>query len=218
VSHQDAAEGTDSAFTRPGEGAEGNARLTGALGTLLTVLLVAEGLTILAIRELITIHVFLGLLLLTPAALKIGTTTYRFVRYYLHDRAYVRRGPPQLLLRVIAPVLVLATVAMLASGVALLTRSPGNAGILLTVHKASFIVWAALMVVHFLGHVVEGLRLTVHDWRPARGVTGHRGRATRRCVVLFTLLVGVGVAATFTPTNHWSGQQAPGEQQHQHER
>jgi len=103
-------------------------------------------------------------------------------------------------------------------GVALLTRSPGNAGILLTTYKASFIVWAALTVVHLLGHVVDGLRLTVHDWQPARGVTGPRGRATRRCLVLLTLLVGVGVAATFTPTNHWSGQQAPGEQQHQHER
>jgi len=216
VTYQYAAAGVDPAAAAPDDGVEGNARLTGAVGTLLVVLLAAEGLTILAIRQLITIHIFLGLLLLTPAALKIGTTTYRFVRYYLHGEAYVRRGPPQLLLRVLAPVLVLATVVMLASGVALLTRSPGDTGIFLTVHKASFFVWAALMVVHFLGHVAEGLRLTVRDWRPAGGVAVPRGRAMRRWLVVVTLLVGVGVAAAFTPGNSWSRQ--PGRGEHQQER
>ncbi len=213
MTYQNAAQGSVAAVAAPDDGVEGNARLTGAVGTLLVLLLAAEGLTILAIRQLITIHIFLGLLLLTPAALKIATTTYRFVRYYLHDEAYVRRGPPQLVLRMLAPVLVLATVVMLASGVALLTRSPQNPGVFLTVHKVSFFAWAALMVVHFLGHVAEGLRLTVRDWRPAGDAAAARGRAVRRWVVVVALLVGVGVAATFTPGNSWSGQLGRGEQQ-----
>src|ERR1700760_2290030 len=75
-------------------GVEGNSRLTAANGLLLTILLAVEGLTILSIRGLITLHIFLGLLLLTPIALKLITTTYRFARYYLNAQAYVRRGPP----------------------------------------------------------------------------------------------------------------------------
>jgi len=195
------------------DGVEGNARLTSANATLLTVLLAGEGLTILQIRQLITIHAFLGLLLLAPVALKIATTSYRFARYYLGESAYANRGPPQLLFRVLGPVLVVATVAVLASGVALLTRTPRNAGLLLTAHKASFIVWVALMAVHFVGHIAESLRLMVQDWRPRRSAPELRGRAARRAVVALTLLVGVGIAAALTPSNSWSNEA----QQQQHE-
>ncbi len=186
------------------EGVEGNARLTGATGVLLTALLLVEGLTILQIRQLITVHIVVGLLLLAPIALKIGTTTYRFARYYLGSATYVRRGPPPLLLRVLAPVLVLATVVMMASGLALLTRSPDDAGPFLPVHKASFIAWAALMVVHFLGHIIDSVRLIMRDWRPARG-RASEGRGVRRGVLVVTLLVGVAVAAAVAPGNSWSG-------------
>jgi len=195
------------------DGVEGNARLTSASGTLLTVLLAGEGLTTLQIRQLITIHIFLGLLLLAPVALKIATTSYRFARYYLGESAYVDRGPPHVLFRVLGPVLVGATVAMLASGVALLTRTPRNAGLLLAAHKASFIVWLALMAVHFVGHIAESLRLTVQDWRPRRSAPELRGRAARRGVLALTLLVGVGIAAALTPSNSWSNR--PKQQQHE---
>ncbi len=186
------------------EGVEDNARLTGATGVLLTVLLLVEGLTILQIRQLITVHIVVGLLLLAPIALKIGATTYRFARYYLGGATYVRRGPPPLLLRVLAPVLVLATVVMMASGVALLTRSPDDAGPFLPIHKASFIVWAARMVIHFLGHIINSVQLTMRDWRPARGRVPE-GRGVRRGVLVVTLLVGVAVAAAVAPGNSWSG-------------
>lgn len=49
-------------------------------------LLFAEGLTILSIRGAITFHVFIGLLLVPPIALKVVTTTYRFARYYAEAR------------------------------------------------------------------------------------------------------------------------------------
>ena len=190
------------------DGVEGNARLTAANGLLLTVLLAVEGLTILSVRSLITIHIFVGLLLLPPIALKVATTTYRFARYYLHAEAYVRRGPPPVLLRLLAPPLMLATVAMMATGVLLLTRKPGDPGMLLTLHKGSFIVWVALMTVHFLGHIGESLRLTVQEWRGApRGARPARTprRATRTWVLVLTLAAGVALAAAVTPGNNWSG-------------
>lgn len=195
------------------QGVEGNARLTSATGSLLTLLLLVEGLTILSIRQLITIHVFVGMVLVAPVALKIATTMYRFGRYYLHDVAYVRRGPPHPVLRVLGPLLVLATVALLATGILLLTRRGGDGGTLLTLHKVSFFGWVVLMTVHFLCHVLESSRLTWQDWRPTHQHVAARGRPMRLVALVATLLVGVALAAVVTPGNSWSNRPR-GDQHH----
>ena len=51
-------------------GTEGNARLTALTAIVLFVLLAVEGVSILAIRPLLSLHVFVGLLLIPPVALK----------------------------------------------------------------------------------------------------------------------------------------------------
>ena len=48
----------------------------------LLVLLAIEGATIPWIRPLLSVHIFVGMLLLGPVALKLATTGYRFARYY----------------------------------------------------------------------------------------------------------------------------------------
>jgi hypothetical protein len=50
-------------------GAEGNERLTVMTGAVLLILLAVECYTILRIGRLLTLHVFLGMLLLGPVAL-----------------------------------------------------------------------------------------------------------------------------------------------------
>jgi hypothetical protein len=75
-------------------GAAGNERLTAMTGAVLLVLFAAEGLTILSIHRLLTVHFFVGMLLLGPVALKVASTGYRFVRYYSGAGLYVRKGPP----------------------------------------------------------------------------------------------------------------------------
>ena len=54
-------------------GAEGNERLTAMTGAVLLVLLAVEGFTILRLGRLLTLHFFLGMLLLGPVALKAGS-------------------------------------------------------------------------------------------------------------------------------------------------
>ena len=49
---------------------------------MLLILLAVEGLTILRVGRLLTLHFFLGMLLLGPVALKAGSVIYRFARYY----------------------------------------------------------------------------------------------------------------------------------------
>ena len=53
-----------------------------------------RGATILRIRQLISVHVYVGVLLVGPVLLKCASTVYRFIRYYAGARAYRQKGPP----------------------------------------------------------------------------------------------------------------------------
>src|ERR1017187_3395585 len=127
------------AFT--GGGPEGNEQLTASIGVILLVLLAVLGVTILRIGQLISVHLFVGLLLIGPIGAKMASTGYRFARYYTRDKAYLRKGPPAPALRLLAPLVVLSTVIVFASGVALLFQGPSGRGMLLLIHKASFVLW-----------------------------------------------------------------------------
>jgi len=172
------------------DGVEGNARLTSSGAAVLLVVLAAEGATILRIRELVSPHVFLGMLLIPPVLVKMASTGYRFVRYYRGAPAYRRKGPPPILLRLLGPVVVILTVVLLASGVALLFASPAWSQPLLFVHKASFVLWFCAMTVHVLGHLGEVARLAPRDWlrRARRDV---RGAGGRQWLIAGSLVAGV---------------------------
>jgi hypothetical protein len=131
-------------------GSDGNEQLTAIVGTLLLVLLAAEGATLLDIRGLLTVHAFVGMLLVPPVALKLASTGWRMLRYYRRGEEYARRGPPHVLLRaIVAPVTVASTVVLLGTGVALLALAETR-GTLVGLHKASFVVWLGAMSVHVL--------------------------------------------------------------------
>jgi hypothetical protein len=186
-------------FEQGAEGADGNARLTGAVGLVLLVALFLEGITVLQVRSLITLHIFLGLLLIPPTVLKIASTFYRFVRYYSHSPSYLRHGPPPPLLRWTAPLLIIFTGAILASGVALLAVSPERPGLLLTAHKFSFVVWFALMALHVLGHVKDALVLSRWDWWPRADRSRPRGKGQRRGLVTLSIVAGVALGLALLP-------------------
>ena len=133
-------------------GTAGNELLTSATAAVLTLLLIAEGITILWMRGLRTEHMFIGLVLIPPILLKLGSTGYRFARYYTGAPTYRAKGPPLLPLRVLAPILVAATVLVLGSGVALLLVGH-RSDVVLELHKVSFIVWGGVFAVHFLWYL-----------------------------------------------------------------
>jgi hypothetical protein len=173
-------------------GAEGNERLTVMTGAVLLVLLAAEGLTILRLGRLLTLHFFLGMLLLGPVALKAGSVMYRFYRYYTGSVPYRRKGPPALLLRLLGPVIVLLTACVFGTGVMLAVVGPSGRQPWLFYHKAAFILWFGAMAIHVLAYVPRLPRLLYAE---ARGVTlepdGHREQvAYGRPVTRATRLLG----------------------------
>jgi len=93
----------------------------------------------LSILWLLTVHAFVGMLLIPIVGLKMASTGWRALRYYAGGREYVRRGPSHLLLRtIVAPVVVVSTIALLATGVVLLVHG-ATAGPIVGLHKASAI-------------------------------------------------------------------------------
>jgi hypothetical protein len=157
---------------------------------VLFVLLAAEGITILRIRGLLAAHVFLGMLVIPPVLLKTASTTYRMVRFYRGAPAYRQKGPPALILRLLGPFVVVLTVVVLASGVALLLVGPTWRSSLLFVHKVSFVLWFGAMAIHVLGHLADTARLAPQDWvrRTGREVAG---AGLRPWTIASSLAVGI---------------------------
>ena len=175
-------------------GVEGNARLTSSAAVLLLILLAAEGLTLPAIHTLLRPHVYIGFALIPPVALKLGSTLYRFTRYYTRSPGYREKGPPPAVLRALGPVVVLSTVLLLASGVALLFFTGSWQQRMLTLHKASFILWFAAMTVHVVAHVIETAQLAPRDWVPRQPRTLPMA-AARRWIIAATVLAGALLGA-----------------------
>jgi hypothetical protein len=187
------------------DGVAGNARLTGGAAVALLVLLAAEGLTILFIGPLVGPHVFIGMLLIPPVLLKLGSTGYRFARYYTGSPAYRHKGPPSLPMRVLAPGVVLTTVALFGTGVALTLAGPEGGGSLKLLHKASFIAWFALMTAHVLGHILEVPSLALPDWRGSGGrEAALAGSGLRLALLASAVVAGLALAlATISIADPW---------------
>lgn len=197
-------------------GADGNEQLTAITGVVLIMLLAVLGVTIVEIGQLIWLHLFLGLLLIGPVALKMISTGYRFVRYYSHNPVYVERGPPQLILRAIAPLVVLTTVVVFASGIWLLLTSPVARNTPLLVHKASFIAWLVVTALHVLCHL-PGLGASLRGRGLASQGLGSQaadGTAGRWIALAGALVAGLVVALVLIP--HFSLWTAPGAFPHEH--
>jgi hypothetical protein len=185
-------------------GFEANEILTAAIGAVLTVLLIAEGITIILIGGLLTLHMFIGLVLVPPVLLKLGLTGYRFARYYTHSRPYVEKGPPALPMRLMAPFLVVTTIGVLATGVWLLLLGH-KSDQLLFFHKVFFFVWGAIFVIHFLVYAPRVVRSLRSDWSSARR-QAVPGSGLRGMLVAASTSAGAALALSLLSTiANWHG-------------
>jgi hypothetical protein len=171
-------------------GSAANEQLTAIVAAVLVPLLLAEAATLLNVRGLLTVHAFIGMLLVPVVVVKVASAGWRMVRYYAGSEEYVLRGPPQILIRVVvAPVLVASTVILFGTGIALLALDQTE-GTVVGLHKASFVVWAFAFGVHFL------TRLGVL-WRVLRERVP--GISLRLVAATMSVVAGVALATLTLP-------------------
>lgn len=189
-------------------GAHGNERLSALTGMALLVLFAAEGVTILSVRRLLTLHFFLGMLLIGPVLLKACSTSYRFGRYYTGAAGYRRKGPPAPLLRLLGPVVFLTSVSVIGTGVMLALTGPSG-GTWLLLHRASFVLWFGAMTVHVLTYVWRLPRLVRGDLASRAGRQANEvlaGRAARWLLLTASVLTGLLLAVlTIHQAGAWTG-------------
>jgi hypothetical protein len=175
----------------------GNERLTALVSLILLVLIIVELITSAFLRIWLPAHTVVGVLLAGPLLVKVGSTCWRFLRYYARAPAYVRRGPPPLVLRVLGPVLLVTTLVMIGSGIGLVVTGPLQP--LLLTHVFSALVWLPLIAAHSLAHLQQVPRSIASDWSTRQGSRFHVGRGLRLGINLGALLLGVIAAWLLFP-------------------
>jgi hypothetical protein len=185
-----------------GGGTNGNEQLTAVVGVILLVLFAVLGVTIIWIGQLLWLHLFLGVVLVSPVALKLASTGYRFTRYYTSNPAYKRKGPPHPLMRILGPFVILTTFGVFFTGLLLLIEGPGAGSTVRLLHKVTFFVWLGVVGVHVLWHLRElpsAVRAVRLAEKRTRDLPGSQGRGL---ALLVALVAGLVLALIFLPDIH----------------
>ena len=148
-------------------------------------------------RGLLTAHMFIGLALIPPVLLKLASTGYRFARYYTGSPVYRAKGPPLMLLRVLAPLLVASTAMIFATGVWLLLLGHRSDQALM-LHKVAFFVWSGVFAVHFLAHLPR-------VGRSLGAAARTRTTGSWLSATLVAVSLGAGVALALALLSHITG-------------
>jgi hypothetical protein len=172
-------------------------------GAVLLILFSAEVLTTLLMGSLFGLHFFLGMVLIGPVGLKIGSTVWRFCRYYLGSEPYVRRGPPPTLQRVLGPVLILASAGVLSTGVLLAFTGPtGRWGRL---HQLLFYLWLIIVIIHVV-HYLPKLPGLLARHPAERALQAAAGSRARLLLLTGSIIVGLVLALlTYHLRARWGG-------------
>lgn len=144
------------------------------------------------VEGLIEWHAGLGIAAGVVVLVKLTSTGYRLVRYCTRDGRYVASGPPFIVLRLLAPLLVVLTASVIGTGIVTLYE-PDT--IWLTLHEASFWGWIICAATHVLAYV----------WRLPKVIAAPRGQRPRprtapavtAVVAIVTLALAVGFAVWF---------------------
>lgn len=181
---------------------DGNERLTATVGVVLLVPIVVELATVVfGVHMFMSFHVFVGLALIPAVLVKLASTSWRFARYYTRNRAYVDNGPPQLAMRLLAPLLVAATVVLFGSGIAMGLLHGHALLIARRLHGPTSVIWLVLVGIHVLVYLNRALRSSAKDLRTTtRRAT--RGAALRSYAVASALILGFAVGAATIPAQH----------------
>ena len=181
---------------------DGNARLTAAVGVLLLLPVLVEIATILlGVHTFMSWHVFVGLALIPVVVLKLATTGWRFARYYTRSRLYVAAGPPETAMRLLAPLLVVATLVLFGSGVAMGFLHGHSLQLARRLHGPASVIWLLVLGVHVLVYLGRAVRSTAEDVVPAERKPVP-GQSARLYGLAIAVVCGLVLGAAFVPAQH----------------
>jgi hypothetical protein len=180
----------------------GNERLTAAVGLLVLAPILVEVATILlGVHTFMSLHVFVGLALIPAVLLKLASTGWRFARYYTRSSAYVAQGPPQIAMRLLAPLFVVATVVLFGSGVAMGVLQGHGLQIARRLHGPVSVIWLVLLGLHVLVYLKRALRTTAEEGLPTRRKP-LRGTTSRAYALAAAVVCGLVLGAATVPAQH----------------
>lgn len=96
------------------------------------------------------------------------------------------------------PVVILLTLAVFVTGIALLLGPSSWRHQMLLLHKDTFILWLAVMTVHVVAHFMDTTRLAPRDWlrRTRRQVDG---AGARQWAIAASVAIGLVLAILVVP-------------------
>jgi hypothetical protein len=181
---------------------DGNERLTAAVGLVLLVLTLIElGTIVFGLHQFLSLHAFVGFVLIPPVLLKLASTGWRFARYYTGSEPYRLKGAPELAMRLLAPLLVAATLVLFASGVAMGIVHGHSLVVARRLHGPSSVVWMILVGVHVLVYLKRAFISSKHDVTAASRATVP-GASWRTSLLAGAIVAGVVVGAATLPLQH----------------
>lgn len=165
---------------------ERNKQMTAIAGTMLFILIIIELIITANLGGLISEHIFVGVLLTGPLVVKMCSTGYRFFRYYTKSPEFLKAGPPNLLLRLLAPFLVVTTILVFISGFGLVLGGQAHRGLYFKIHAASVALWLPLLAVHIYAYIrkIPSMVANNINGKPQFKVPGRKGRIGINLIIL----------------------------------
>jgi hypothetical protein len=136
---------------------EANLRLTSYSGLVLLLLLALVYLTGVVFDPLRQVHFAVGFAIIPLLLVKLGSTGWRAASYYLGREPYRSSGPPRLVPRLLAPLLVVSAIVASVTGVVLWVLGTKR-GAWATLHTDSVVVLALVFGLHTLTYIQRAVR------------------------------------------------------------
>jgi hypothetical protein len=165
----------------------GNRALTSWAGLALLPGLAVVAVSGLAFGNFWQLHYIAGLSLVPLLVVKLGSTTYRAVSYYVRRAVYRAAGAPEWMGRLLAPALIVSTVIAMATGIWMWAQH-SEAQPWAKLHVLSVIAMGACVGLHLLLRAPLSLRAAARD-----GVGALRHNVPRVRIALVGIALAVGL-------------------------
>lgn len=174
--------------------------MTASTAAVLLVLFLVQMVVTANLQKFIMLHIFIGTLLAGPLLVKLSSVGYQFFGYYTQAPAFVAKGPPNVWLRLLAPLLLLDTLVLFGSGLVLALGGPPPNRLVFLAHAGTAGLWVPLIAVHVYAHIRQVPRALRREWgrRSNRTLSG---RVVRLWLNVIALVAGAVAAIALMPVS-----------------